>query len=151
MTDAARPRRWPAYTIALLFLGYAAGKAAFAMESRLGFPGGPPVSAEETVRYFMDPAVAQWSATATGLLGAGLALATVTPLARRVPRMLMLLVLAAMLLAVGGGAGIMAVDGFIGLGIGWQWYHGVVGTVVIGLLLAMIHSYVTSTRRRVAG
>ncbi|MEH1014349.1 hypothetical protein V6U90_14700 [Micromonospora sp. CPCC 206060] len=151
MVDSAHPRRWPAYVMAVLFLGYAAGKAAFALQSRLGFPGGPPVSAAEAQRYFMDPATAQWCATATGVLGASLALATVTPLGRRVPRALMLLVLAGMLLAVGGGAVIMILDGFVGTGIGWQWYHGVLGIVVIGLLLAMIRSYETATRRRVAG
>ncbi|MGP3929269.1 hypothetical protein [Nonomuraea sp. KM88] len=43
MTRSDRPRRWPAYAVAGLFLGYAAGKAAFATQARLGFPGGPPV------------------------------------------------------------------------------------------------------------
>jgi hypothetical protein len=150
MIDFARSRRWPAYAMTVLLLGYAAGKAAFAMQSRLGFPGGPAVPAAEAARYFMDPATAQWSAAATGVLGAGLALATVTPLGRRVPRTVMLLVLAGMLLAVGGGAAIMVLDGFLGLGIGWQWYHGILGIVVIGLLLAMARSYATATRHRVA-
>lgn len=59
----------------------------------------------------------------------------------------MLLALAGMLLAVGAGATIMIVDGFVGLGVGWQWYHGVLGLVVIGLLVAMIRSYVVVTRR----
>ncbi|MFG2166265.1 hypothetical protein [Micromonospora chersina] len=151
MVDTPQPRRWPAHVMAVLFLGYAAGKAAFALQSRLGFPGGPPVSAEEAERYFLDPATAQWCAAATGVLGAGLALATVTPLGRRLPRALMLLALAGMLLAVGGGAGILILDGFVGTGIGWRWYHGILGIVVIGLLLAMIRSYETATRRRAAG
>ncbi|MEU2635835.1 hypothetical protein ABZ591_14640 [Micromonospora fulviviridis] len=137
--------------MALLFLCYAVGKAALALQSRLGFPGGPPVSAAEAERYFLDPATAQWCAAATGVLGAVLALATVTPLGRRLPRALMLLVLAGMLLAVGGGAGILILDGFVGMGIGWRWYHGVLGIVVIGLLLAMIRSYETATRRHAAG
>jgi hypothetical protein len=132
--------------MAVLFLGYAVGKAAFALESRLGFPGGPPVSAAEAEGYFLDPAVAQWSAAATGVLGASLALATVTPLGRRVPRAVMLLALTGMLLAVGGGAGIMVLDGFVGLGVGWRWYHGVLGIVVVGLLLATIRSYEKGTR-----
>ena len=72
----------------------------------------------------MDAATAQWLATASGVLGARVATATVTALGRRVPRMFMLLVLVGMLLAVGGGAGIMIVDGFVGIGVGWQWYHG---------------------------
>lgn len=137
--------------MAVVFLGYAVGKAAFAAQSRLGFPGGPPVSAAEADAYFLDPAVAQWSAAATGVLGASLALATVTPLGRRVSRAVMLPALAGMLLAVGGGAVIMILDGFVGLGVGWRWYHGVLGLVVIGLLLATIRSYETATRRRVAG
>ncbi|MFG1955116.1 hypothetical protein [Micromonospora sp. NPDC048830] len=41
-------------------------------------------------------------------------------------------------------------DGFVGIGVGWQWYHAVLGIVVIGLHLAMIQSYAKATRRRVA-
>ncbi|WP_189247895.1 hypothetical protein [Streptosporangium pseudovulgare] len=147
MVTSDRRRRWPAYAVAVLFLGYAAGKAAFALQARLGFPGGPPVSAAETGSYFMEAATAQWLATASGVLGACVALATVTALGHRVPRTLMLLVLAGMLLAVGGGAGIMIVDGFVGIGVGWQWYHGVLGILVIGLFLEMTRSYAAATRR----
>ncbi|WP_328417906.1 hypothetical protein OG470_30650 [Micromonospora sp. NBC_00389] len=149
MVESVRPRRWPAYAMAVLFLGYAAGKAAFALQARLGFPGGPPVSAAETEGYFMDAATAQWFATASGVMGACLAVATVTQLGRRVPRILMLLVLVGMLLAAGGGAAIMIVDGFVGIGVGWRWYHGILGVVVTGLFLAMIQSYAVATRRRV--
>lgn len=133
--------------MAVLFLGYAAGKAAFAVQARLGFPGGPPVSAAETESYFMDAAVGQWLAAATGVLGACVAVATVTALGRKVPRPLMLLVLAGMLLAVVGGAGIMIVDGFVGIGVGWRWYYGVLGVVAIGLSLEMTRSYIVATRR----
>lgn len=136
--------------MAALFLAYAVGKAVFAAEARLGFPGGPVVSAAEHESYardVMDVAVAQWSAAASGLLAACLAVATVTTPGRRVPRPLMLLVLAGMLLAGGSGALIMAVDGFVGIGVGWQWYHGLVGLVAIGLLLETIRSYAKSTRR----
>ncbi|MGN9766121.1 hypothetical protein ACTMS2_13255 [Micromonospora sp. SD12] len=143
-------RRWPAYAVAALFLAYAVGKAAFALDSRLGFPGGPVVPAAEHERYARDVmgvATAQWSAVVSGVVGACLALATVTAPGRRVPRPLMLLALAGMLLAVGAGATIMVVDGFVGIGVGWQWYHGVLGLVVIGLLVAMIRSYVVATRR----
>ncbi|MDR8410378.1 hypothetical protein MTP10_16740 [Nonomuraea sp. 3-1Str] len=150
MAHSDHPRRWPAYAMAVLFLGYAVGKAAFALQARLGFPGGPPVSAAETESYFLDAAAGQWLAAATGVLGACVAIATVTALGRRVPRPLMLLVLAGMLLAVGGGAGIMILDGFVGIGVGWQWYHGVLGVVVIGLVLEMAKSYTVATRR-VAG
>lgn len=133
--------------MAVLFLGYAGGKAAFALQARLGFPGGPPVSAAETGTYFMEAATAQWLATASGVLGACVAIATVTALGRRLPRTFMLIVLAGMLLAVGGGAGIMIVDGFVGIGVGWRWYHGVLGILVIGLFLEMIRSYAAVTRR----
>ncbi|NUS06517.1 MAG: hypothetical protein HOV97_28625 [Nonomuraea sp.] len=147
MVASERPRRWPAYAVAALFLGYAAGKAAYALQARLGFPGGPPVTAAETESYFLDAAAAQWMAAASGVLGACVAVATVTTLGRRVPRRVMLLVLAAMLLTVGGGAGIMIVDGFVGVGVGWQWYHGVLGILVIALFLETTRSYVTWTRR----
>ncbi|MFC4116281.1 hypothetical protein [Nonomuraea zeae] len=147
MVDSDRPRAWPAYAVAALFLGYAAGKAAFALQARLGFPGGPPVSAAETGGYFLDAATAQWLAAASGVLGACVAVITVTALGRRVPRTLMLLVLAGMLPAVGGGAGIMILDGFVGIGVGWRWYHGVLGGLVIGLFLEMTRSYAAVTRR----
>ncbi|MCO5968714.1 hypothetical protein [Actinoallomurus soli] len=142
-----RPRRWPGCAVAVLFLGYAAGKAAFAAQSRLGFPGGPPVSAAEKEHYFLDAATAQWMATATGLLGACMALATVTSLGRRLPRKAMLAGLAVMLAAVGAGAVIMAVDGFVGMGVGWRWYHGILGIVAAGLVAAMTRSFVVVTRR----
>ncbi|MCG5212916.1 hypothetical protein [Streptosporangium sp. KLBMP 9127] len=147
MIDSTHRRRWPAYAVAVLFLGYATGKAAFASQARLGFPGGPPVSAAETAEYFLDPAIGQWFATASGVLGACVALATVTALGRRVPRTLMLIVLGGMVLAVGYGAGVMIVDGFIGVGVGWQWYHGVLGVVALGLFLEMFRSYAMETRR----
>lgn len=135
--------------MAVLFLGYAAGKAAFAAQGKLGFPGGPVVPASEHEHYardVMDVAMAQWLAVATGLLGAMLVMATVTSVGRRVPRVLMLLVLAGALVAVGAGATIMVVDGFVGLGVGWQWYHGVLGIVVVGLLMATIWSYARATK-----
>lgn len=150
MVHTGRTRRWPAYAVAALFLGYAAGKAAFAAQARLGFPGGPPVSAAEAEAYFLDAATAQWFATASGVAGACIALATVTPLGRRVPRALMLLVLAGMTFAVIGGAGIMVLDGFIGLGVGWRWYHGVLGLVVGALFVEMVRSYVVVSRRATA-
>lgn len=146
MDDAARPRRWPAYGVAVLLLGYAVGKAVFALRSRLGFPGGPPVSAAEADGYFLDAATAQWFASASGVLGACVAIATVTALGRRW-RTVLLVVLTGMLPAVAGGAGIMIVDGFAGIGVGWRWYHGVLGIVVIGLFLEMFRSYASATRR----
>lgn len=130
----------------MLFLGYAAGKAVFATRGRLGFPGGPPVSSAEAAGYFLDPAVAQWFAAASGVLGACLVLATVSPWARRLPRTPVLLVLAAVLAAVGYGTGVMIVDGFVGAGVGWRWYHGILGVVVLGLFLETMHSYAVRAR-----
>ncbi|NJP88693.1 hypothetical protein HCN51_04335 [Nonomuraea sp. FMUSA5-5] len=148
LISSDRPRRWPACVMALLLLGYATGKAAFALQARLGFPGGPPVPAAEAAGYFLDPALGQWLACASGLLGAVIALATVTPAGRRLPRALMLVVLAVMTPAVVGGGGIMALDGFIGVGVGWQWYHGVLGVVAIVLTVEMSRSYLVATRAR---
>ena len=91
-------------------------------------------------------AASRWTASATGVMGALIAVATVTTLGRRVPRKLMLLVLAVMVLAVGGGAAIMAVDGFIGVGIGWRWYHGLLGIHAMALLQEMTRSYARTTR-----
>ncbi|WP_447007378.1 hypothetical protein ACRAKI_13300 [Saccharothrix isguenensis] len=147
MADPGRVRRWPAYALAVLFLGYAVGKAAFALQSRLGFPGGPPVSSAEAEGYFLDPAIAQWFASASGVAGAGVVLATVTTLGREVPRAVGLVVLAGMTVAAVGGAGIMVLDGFIGLGVGWRWYHGVLGLVVGALSLEVVRAYVVVTRR----
>ncbi|MGW3349134.1 hypothetical protein ACWDA3_38040 [Nonomuraea rubra] len=146
MVDVDRPRRWPAYAVALLLLGYAAGKAVFALQARLGFPGGPPVPAAEAAAYFLDPAFAQWLASASGVVGACVALATVTSIGRWVSRTLTLVVLAVMTLAVVGGGGIMVLDGFVGIGVGWQWYHGVLGLVAIGATVEMSRSYLVATR-----
>jgi hypothetical protein len=142
-----RPRRWPACALAVLFLGYAVGKGAYAVQGRLGFPGGPPVSAAETEAYFLDPAPAQWFAAASGVVGACLVLLTVAPIGPRVPRTLVLLVLAGVLVAVGYGAGVLIVDGFAGVGVGWRWYHGVLGLVVLGLFVETVRSYAMATQR----
>ena len=139
-------RRWPAYAATALLLAYAAGKAVFAVQGRLGLPTGPVVSAAKTDAYFLDPSGAQWAAAATGVLGAGLVLATLTPLAHRVPRPLLLVALAGLLLGVGSGASIMIVDGFGGPGPGWQWYHGLVGCVALATLVATAWSAVLRTR-----
>lgn len=143
----ARPRRWPAVALAVVFLGYAVGKAVFAVQARLGFPGGPPVSVAESAGYFLDPALAQWFATASGVVGACLVLLTVAPLGLRVPRTPALIVLVVVLGAVGYGAGVMIVDGFVGVGVGWRWYHGVLGLVLLGLSLETVRSYATRALR----
>ncbi|HEY3508441.1 MULTISPECIES: hypothetical protein [Kribbella] len=152
MDEPARVRQWPAYLLAVLFAGYAAGKAVRAWQGRLGFPGGPPVSAAEADRYPLDPVVAQSLASASGVLAACIVLATVTSIGRRIPRPLMLVALTALVLPVAAGGGIMALDGFIGLGVGWRWYHGVLGIACTGLSIDTAHSYLRTTgarRRRV--
>ncbi|MFI6814248.1 hypothetical protein ACIBG7_17675 [Nonomuraea sp. NPDC050328] len=142
MTPPLPARPWPAWLLALLFLGYAAGKAVFAVQGRLGFPGGPPVSAEEAAAYFLEPGPAQGLAALSGLLGACVVLATVTPPGRRIPRRVLLAALGVLALATGGGAGIMILDGFLGLGVGWRWYHGLLGVVVLALLVETVRRYV---------
>jgi hypothetical protein len=145
-----RPRRWPAYALAVLFLGYAAGKAAFAARGRLGFPGGPPVSLAEHEAYargVVDPAVAQWLASGTGLAAALIVVATVTGRGRRVARVPVLLGLAGVGLGTASGTTIMVLDRVVGLGVGWSWYHGAVGLAAVALLVATTGSYLQATRR----
>jgi hypothetical protein len=146
VVDLRKARRWPACVLAVLFLGYAVGKAVFATQARLGFPGGPPVSSAETAGYFLDPAAAQWFAAASGVLGACLVLVTVSPWSHRLPRTPVLLVLVAVLAAVGYGSGVMIVDGFFGAGVGWRWYHGILGVVVLGLFLETVRSHAVRAR-----
>lgn len=133
----------------VLFLGYAGGKATYAAQERLGFPGGPDPTAADHEHYaatMMDVATAQWSATVTGVVAAVLILATVTRIGRRVPRLLMLSMLGLLSVAVGSGAGIVIADGFLDLGIGWLWWQGVAGLVVLYLLARSVWAYVAATR-----
>lgn len=143
-------RRWPAYAMVVLSLGYAFGKAVYAAQGKLGFPSGPVVPAEEYESYardMMNVSLSQWLGAATGLLGAVISLATVTAWGRRVPRVLMLVALAGMVVGVGAGAAVLVLDGFIGLGIGWQWFHGVGGAVTLALLAAMIRNHLAHNVR----
>jgi hypothetical protein len=151
LIDSDEQVRWPALATASLFLGYAAGKAVYAAQGKLGFPGGPEVPTSEYDRYaqeVMDVTVAQWLATATGVLGAVLVLATVTPFGRRLPRPLMLTLLVVACAGVGGGAVILVVDGFFDVGIGWSPWHGVLGLVVLALFSMTVLSYHRATRPR---
>jgi hypothetical protein len=133
--------------MAVLFLGYALGKAVHAVQGRLGFPGGPDPSAEDYERYsqVVDVAMAQWMAVATGLFAAALVLATVTAGGRRIPRPLMLVLLALALLGVGSGAVMVAAGGFFGLGADWEWYQGVAAIAVTALCGATAWSYARAT------
>ncbi len=142
--------RWPAYTMAVLFLGYAAGKAVRAAQGRLGFPGGPESTAAEHEWYaanVMDVATAQWSAVATGLVAAALVLVTVVPAGRRVPRVLMLALLGVALVGLGSGVVMIAAGGFFGIGADWQWYHALAGIAVMALLTATTWSYAKASAR----
>lgn len=119
-----------------MFLGYAAGKAVLAAQDRLGFPGGPRVSAaahERYARQVMDVTTAQWAAVVTGLVAAVVVLATVTAAGRRVPPPLMAVLLAVLTAGTLAGASIMVLDGLVGLGIGWSWQYGVVGLLAAAL------------------
>ncbi|GAA4426870.1 hypothetical protein GCM10023169_26140 [Georgenia halophila] len=141
--------RWPALTMAVLFLGYAAGKAVYASQSRLGFPSGPVPTVADHAQYadaVMGVAAAQWSAAATGVVAAVVALATVTRVGRAVPRPLMLAALGLTALAFAAGAAVLVLDGFVGLGVGWQWRHGVFGVLALYVTVRMVVSYVQATR-----
>jgi hypothetical protein len=136
--------------LAALFLAYGLGKAVFAAQGKLGFPGGPVVPAEDYVTYardMMDVPTAQWLAASNGLLGALLFLTTVTSLAHRIPRLLLLPVLALASIGIAAGMAILIADGFIGLGVGWRWYHGVLGLAVLSLQALAIRSYLRTPRR----
>lgn len=139
-------RRWPAVALVVILLAYAAAKAVFASQGRLGLPTGPVVPPAAHDAYFLDPALAQWCAAGTGVLAAGLVLATTTRLVHRVPRPLLLTASAVLLLGVGAGAVVMIIDGFGGPGPGWSWYHGVLGTVSLALLAALVRSVAVRTR-----
>ncbi|MCX4546313.1 hypothetical protein [Streptomyces sp. NBC_01565] len=52
--ESERQVRWPAYAMAVLFLGYGIGKAVFAAQGKLGFPGGPVVPAGEYEGFAHD-------------------------------------------------------------------------------------------------
>ena len=143
--------RWPARTLAALFLAYGLGKAVFAAQGRLGFPGGPVVPAEEYVTYardMMDVTTAQWLAASNGLLGALFFLAVTTPLVHRAPRLLVLPVLTLASLGIGAGMAVLVTDGFFGLGVGWRWYHGMLGLAVLSLEALAIRAYLRGCRGR---
>ena len=133
--------RWPAYGLAVLFLGYAVGKAALAARARLGFPGGPPVSAAETGEYFLDPAVAQWFAAGSGVLAAGIVLATVLPTGHRPPPLLLAPALGILAAATCWGGGVMVLDPVLGLGVGWPWPFAVPGAAALVLVGVTIRTY----------
>lgn len=86
----APPRSaWPAYLCAAALLVYAAEKGYYATQGRIGLPGGPTVP-DSAYQELHHVALRQWTLSGFGLAGALLALATVTPAGRHIPRWLML-------------------------------------------------------------
>jgi hypothetical protein len=94
---------WPAYVCAAALLVYAVEKGYYATQGKIGIPGGPhvPDSAYQEMHHI---ALRQWTLSTVGLVGALLALATVTPPGKYVPRPLMLLVLWGALVPMAAGA-----------------------------------------------
>lgn len=146
MNDRRRTR-WFAVPLVVAFLGYALGKAYYASQGRLGFPGGPdvpPEAYERPVSAVLGVAAEQWLAAATGIFGALLILAAVTEAGRRLPRPLMLFLLAGALIGVGAAAVAMVGGAFLGAGPEWEWYHGLLGVAALVLMVATTASYVRS-------
>lgn len=87
----ASPRSaWPAYVSAAALLVYAAQKGYYATQGRLGIPGGPEVP-DSAYQELHHVALRQWTLAGFGVAAALLALATVTPPGRHIPRWLMLI------------------------------------------------------------
>lgn len=134
---------------AAIFLAYAVGKAVYASQARLGLPTGPVVPAHDYEKYAgatLGVAANQWLATATGVVGAAIVLVSATAAGRALPRRLMLAALGLAFIGMGAGAAVMIVDGFVGIGIGWRWYHGLVGVVTLVAFSSAIRSYARATR-----
>ncbi|GAA3396992.1 hypothetical protein [Cryptosporangium minutisporangium] len=139
---------WPAALCATLFLGYAAGKAYYATQGRLGLPGGAtvPPEAYEQLGYVPQR---QWALAALGLVAALLAVATVVPrdgaVARWLPpRWLILTGLWGALVPLAAGVPFvvfrLATDGWSAVGSALQ------SAVLAGLWLTMVLSYQRRTR-----
>lgn len=80
---------WPAYVCAVALLVYAADKGFYAAQGKLGLPGNPTVPAA-AYRDLPHAAMRQWTLSALGLGGALLALASVRPFGRHIPRWVIL-------------------------------------------------------------
>jgi hypothetical protein len=100
---------WPAYLCAVALLVYAVEKGWYAAHGRIGIPGGPhvPDSAYQELHHI---GLRQWTLAGLGLAGALLALATVTPLGRHLPRLLMLILLWGALLPMVAGLPYLVAD-----------------------------------------
>lgn len=134
--------------MAVVFLAYAVGKAVYAAQGKLGLPSGPVVPAEKYVPYadaVMGVSTTQWLAAATGVAGALLMLVAMSRVGRWLPRGLMLAALGVAFVGFGAGAAVMVADGFVGIGVGWQWYHGVLGLLTLVMFAMAIRSYTRAT------
>lgn len=147
--ELAREKRGPAFVTAAIFLAYAVAKAVYASQGKLGLPSGPVVPAEDYVPYadeVMGVSATQWLASATGVAGAALMLVAVSRVGRWLPQGLMLAALGVAFVGFGAGAAVMVADGFVGIGVGWQWYHGVLGLFTLVVFAMAIRAYARSTR-----
>lgn len=84
-SQIARRDRWSVYAAISFAVIYATYKVWYAIEGRLGIPGGPPVSAEYAARIG-NVTLAQLGNAGLAMLAAGLAIATVTHWGRVIPR-----------------------------------------------------------------
>ncbi|WP_404962429.1 hypothetical protein [Streptomyces sp. 147326] len=136
---------WPAYASATLQLIYAGQKGYYAVQGRLGIPGGPSVPASQYAEV-SDVALAQWTLASLGLLSAVIALAAVRPWGGLVPRPLLLLGLwGTVVPAVAGQIHVAGEVLFASGPAGWSGGAAVQGFAGLGLWLAMAWFF---TRRR---
>jgi hypothetical protein len=137
---------WPAYLCAAALLLYSVEKGYYAIQGRIGIPGGRhvPDSAYQELHHV---ALRQWTLSTLGFAGAMLALATVTAAGRHIPRALMLTALWGALLPMAAGApyvlhDIMNSDDALGR----KLLSGVRPIAQIGVWVAMTWSYQTRSR-----
>lgn len=99
---ATRKRMLPAIIAALCTLAYAAMKVDYAIAGKLGLPGFParPESRIGRAHISRD----EWGNVATALLASAVAIATIAPVGRRMPRWLLVVAVWIAFVAQGAGA-----------------------------------------------
>lgn len=114
---------------------YVVSKIHFALAGELGVTGGPEVDPASYAAYGPgEVAAAQWGNVAVGVLGIGALLLPLLPVARRLPRwvlMVPLFAFAALMLAGGVGMLVRALTSDVG-GAAFGWY-----SLVWSALIAM--------------
>ncbi|PWV84500.1 hypothetical protein SAMN05421630_101819 [Prauserella marina] len=114
---------------------YVVSKVHFALAGELGVTGGPEVDPSSYTAYGPgEVAAAQWGNVAVGMLGIGALLLPLLPVARRLPRwVLMVPLFAFALLMLAGGVGMLvrALTSDVG-GAAFGWY-----SLVWSALIAM--------------